>query len=284
MFLIELIRGMEIISSLPGIAECTSFLVPSAKFSGLPCCCSASWRLIFAWWLGCLTGAYFWVFKVLISSANNADCFFSYWSLSFTILISMLKLYLYAFITSLCTCLIACKSCPTFCIIIRFHISIFLFSTWNFWVAICFRVASAVLLVLIVLCISCLILNRFVTFLLVGLKIPISINWVLAASSSSSIWQTICRLWYDTSCSSPFTVSTVASFYASYASFSTSLYLSILQHLSISGLPEITSKLAQDDIKFVSTVHYTIKNSQWPVYDDQYIKFFLINIYFYYNI
>ena len=62
------------------------------------------------------------------------------------------------------------------------------------------------------------------------------------------------------SCSRPFAVPAVASLYASHASFSTSLYPFISQHLSASVLPEMTSKLNQNDIKLGSTVRYAIKN------------------------
>lgn len=163
-------------SSLPGVAECSSSSVSLAGFSELP-----------RYAVECIGS--------LVTGPYLSGQWLNFCSLAIRLLSSLSNVS--HFISISCTCLFknsisnfcnsahsltACSSSTTFFMIIFFQTCIFPLAAWNSWKAIYLKMASAVLLVLVIICAS-----RFVTFLLVGLKTPILIRSLLSASSSSSM-------------------------------------------------------------------------------------------------
>lgn len=116
--------------------------------------------------------------------------------------------------------------------------------------------SSALLPALVVTRVFCLF-NSFAAFPLVALRTPRFTNWLLSASNPN--WQAICRSWCGAPCSCFSAVAAVASHVLG-ASFSTSLYASIVQLDCASAPFKMTSKLPRNDIELRFTVRYSIKN------------------------
>lgn len=157
----------------------------------------------------------------------------------------------------MCIYLMVCSSYAISGIIICFYISFFLFLAWDSWVAICFKMVSAILPLFIVPLVSCFILNHFATFLLVGLKTLIFINWSLSVSSLLYIFCIIFKKSFGFFCGC---FSSIVMSYALYISFALLLYSWILHLLSTFMRFKMTFKFFRNNKQLDSTLCYIIKN------------------------